>query len=162
MSRPATIGSVASAVTGVKDSPSAARTSSSAARSRATPTTRAPAALRAVAMPRPKPRLAPVTSAVAPARSLSDITILQDPGGLPAPFVTRSADIDQPDPEQSPRAGLRIRMPGSAGAVLPRQAERPEQARVEEGDDPRDPRRGDRGRRHRVEAVCLIAFALVD
>src|SRR5262245_38849806 len=59
-------------------------------------------------MPRPKPRLAPVTSAVAPASSLSDMTIL--PGSwLPAPFVTRSADIDQPDPEQSPPAGPRIR-----------------------------------------------------
>src|SRR5215472_17670689 len=76
MSCPAAIGSAASAVTGVKDSPSAARTSSSAARSRATPTTCAPAALRAVAMPRPKPRLAPVTSAVTPASSLSGMTIL--------------------------------------------------------------------------------------
>src|SRR5215469_2572004 len=76
ISAPATIGSAASAGTGVNDSPSAARSSSSAPRSRATPTTCAPASLRAVAMPRPKPRLAPVTSAVTPASSLSGMTIL--------------------------------------------------------------------------------------
>ena len=46
--------------------------------------------------------------------------------------------------------------------MLPRQAEQPEQAGVEEGDDPRDPRHGGRGHRHRVEAECSIAFALVE
>src|SRR5215472_1676985 len=107
MSCPAAIGSAASAVTGVKDSPSAARTSSSAARSRATPTTCAPAALRAVAMPRPRPRLAPVTSAVAPARSCSDMPILPglvccSPPGWPPP------ETDQPETWESARSGRSV------------------------------------------------------
>src|SRR5580658_9078510 len=79
ISSPATIGSVASADTGVNDSPSSARSSSSAPALRATPTTCAPAPLSAAAMPRPKPRLAPVTSAVTPAISVSDMTILLRP-----------------------------------------------------------------------------------
>src|SRR4029077_17021069 len=41
------------------------------------------------------------------------------------------------------------------------QAERPEQLRVEERDDPRDPRRGDRWHRHRVSAVRPVRLALV-
>src|SRR5215470_4964429 len=63
---PATTGSAASAATGVKVPPSCVRSSSSRARSRATPTTCAPCLARAAAMARPKPRLAPVTSAVVP------------------------------------------------------------------------------------------------
>src|SRR5215472_4942822 len=104
ISSPAAMGSAASADTAVNDPPSSERRSSSAARSRATPTTCAPARLRAVAMPRPKPRLAPVTSAVAPAISCLDITILQ---GLVKrrPPPGRPADIDQPGTRESPRAG---------------------------------------------------------
>src|ERR1022692_244041 len=97
------MGSAASADTGVKDSPSSARSSSSGPRSRATPVTCAPALLKAVAMPRPKPRLAPVTSAVAPSSSLSGITILLRPR-VSRRFVGRPTDIDQPDSGESPRA----------------------------------------------------------
>src|SRR5262245_28792853 len=100
MSCPATVGSAASAGTAVKDPPRWARRSSSGPRSRATPTTRAPALLRAVAMPRPKPRLAPVTSAVAPDISLSGITVLPGLVGS-APLVLRPADTDQPDGRES-------------------------------------------------------------
>ncbi len=39
----------------------------------------APARLKAMAMPRPKPRLAPVTNAVTPAISCPDMTILPGP-----------------------------------------------------------------------------------
>src|SRR5215211_1603760 len=69
MSRPAVAGSAASAVTAVKLSPSSLLTSSRCAPVRATPTTCAPAADSAAAMPRPNPRLAPVTIAVVPARA---------------------------------------------------------------------------------------------
>src|SRR5215469_13765107 len=70
---PAATGSAASAATGVKPSPSSARRSSSGARSLAMPTTCAPAACSATAMPRPKPRLAPVTMAVVPDRFFADM-----------------------------------------------------------------------------------------
>src|SRR6266581_4184752 len=83
MSCPATTGSAASAGTAVKDSPSWACNSSSGPRSRATPTTFAPALDSAVAMPLPKPRLAPVTSAAAPAISFPGITILRGYCGFP-------------------------------------------------------------------------------
>jgi hypothetical protein len=43
------------------------------------------------------------------------------------------------------------------GTVFPRQAERPEQSRVLEGDDPRDPRNGDRG--HQIADTLVGAFA---
>ena len=66
MSRPAVSGAAASAVTPVNESPSSSRNWLSWSLSRATPTTRAPAWLSDMAMLRPKPRLAPVTSAVAP------------------------------------------------------------------------------------------------
>jgi hypothetical protein len=46
--------------------------------------------------------------------------------------------------------------------VLLRQAERPEQARVLEADDPRDPRRGDGEHQHSVRVKCPGCFALVD
>src|SRR5712672_2546700 len=66
---PATTGSAASATTGVKVPPSCACSSSSRPGSRATPATCAPCLDRATAMARPKPRLAPVTSAVVPESS---------------------------------------------------------------------------------------------
>ena len=75
MSCPASAGSAASPVTGVNDSPSSARTSASWPPSRATPVTRAPALVSAAAMPRPNPRLAPVTMAVAPLISFLGMTI---------------------------------------------------------------------------------------
>src|SRR5262249_58006572 len=65
-----------------------------------------------VAMPRPKPRLAPVTSAVGPAIACSDITILLDPVDC-LPLTGRPADIDQPGTRESPRAGR------DQSAVLP-------------------------------------------
>ena len=68
MSRLAVAGSAASAITGVKLSPSSSRTSSRCALVRATPTTCAPAAASEMAMARPNPRLAPVTIAVVPLR----------------------------------------------------------------------------------------------
>ncbi len=77
-SRPATSGSAASPVTGVKDSPSSARTSASRSRSRATPTTCAPAWISAPAIPRPNPRLAPVTIAVVPLIEVSGMTVSLD------------------------------------------------------------------------------------
>src|SRR5689334_11393311 len=77
MSCPVTTGSAASADTAVKDSPSWARISSNGPWSRATPTTFAPALDSAAAMPLPKPRLAPVTSAAAPVISFPGITILR-------------------------------------------------------------------------------------
>src|SRR5215475_9315800 len=100
MSCPATVGSAASAGTAVKDPPSWARSSSSGPWSRATPTTCAPALLRAAAMPRPKPRLAPVTTAVAPDTSLSGITALPGLVGS-APLVLRPANANQPDGRES-------------------------------------------------------------
>ena len=53
----------------VKLPPSWSRSSARRATVAATPTTRAPAWASATAMPRPNPRLAPVTSAVVPASS---------------------------------------------------------------------------------------------
>src|SRR6516162_7469069 len=160
MSRPATMGSAASAATAVKDPPSWAASSSSAARSRATPTTRAPAPLKAAAMPRPKPRLAPVTRAVAPVRSLAlsfSLSVMtnllgsrRSAGGL--------ADIDQANSRQSPR--LRW-LAALGGAVLPGQAERPEKVRAEERDDPRDPGLGDQGHRDRVREVRPAGLPLI-
>src|SRR5690349_1204409 len=123
MSCPATIGSAASALTGVKDSPSSARSSPSAAPSRATPTTAAPASLSAAAMPRPNPRLAPVTSAVVPLTSLLGITILPGVLRFPPPVVWRLIDVDQPEPAESPRAGLQ-RAP-AGGARIESAAETP-------------------------------------
>ena len=70
MSWPATVGSAASALTGVKDAAEFGVEFLERASSRATPTTFAPAWLSAVAMARPNPRLAPVTSTVAPANSV--------------------------------------------------------------------------------------------
>src|SRR6516162_4961790 len=93
MSIPATFGSAASAATGVNLSPTSARTSSSAARSLATPTTFAPAPASAIATPRPKPRLAPVTSAVDPDSSCADIRnslILGLSGFLSVPIQIRA------------------------------------------------------------------------
>src|SRR5215471_19206810 len=93
MSFPATTGSAASAATGVNPSPISARTSSSAARSLATPITFAPAPASAMATPRPKPRLAPVTSAVDPDNSCADIRnslILGLSGFLPASVLIRA------------------------------------------------------------------------
>src|SRR5687768_1795564 len=55
---------VASAATGVKPSPSSSRTARSWVPSRAMPTTIVPMATSAVEIARPKPRLAPVTTAV--------------------------------------------------------------------------------------------------
>src|SRR5215471_1485468 len=107
MSRPAAVGSAASTDTAVKDSPSAAPSSSSGPRWRATPTTLAPALCTAVAMPRPRPRLAPVTSAVVPARSCSDMPILPGLVGC-APPGWRPPDTDQPEPWESPRAGRSV------------------------------------------------------
>src|SRR5882757_3313946 len=67
---PATTGSAASATTGVSRSPSSLRSASSRSPSRATATTWAPAWCSATATARPKPRLAPVTTAVLPCRSV--------------------------------------------------------------------------------------------
>src|ERR1035438_7285597 len=115
ISAPATMGSAASAGTPVKDSPSSARSSSSAPRSRATPMTWAPPPLSAVAIHRPKPRLAPATSAVAPAISFPDITSLPIPrrpcdgaparaeGGGDTPAEAPAGPGDQP-----PRPGYFI------------------------------------------------------
>src|ERR1700722_14066207 len=161
MSCPAATGSAASAGTAVNAPPSSARTSSSNARSRATPTTCAPARLKAMATPRPKPRLAPVTSAVTPSISCPDITLLPV-FAVSAPSVWRPTDTDQPEARNSPRAGYALWVAGTRpGAKFPGQAERPEQAGIEEGDDPRDPRRGDVGDRHDVRPIRPVAFALV-
>ena len=101
ISAPATIGSAASAGTGVNDSPSSARSLSSAPPSLATPTTPAPAPLKAVAMPRPKPRLAPVTSAVTPASARSGMTVLLSPRRRPVGVPTYT---DQAGTRKSPRS----------------------------------------------------------
>src|SRR5579875_3934595 len=65
-SRAATSGSAASAVTGLKRSPSWSANSASGCSLRATPTTWAPTPASTTAVARPKPRLAPVTTAVVP------------------------------------------------------------------------------------------------
>src|SRR5262245_57588894 len=126
MSCPATTGSAASAGTAVKDPPSWARSSSSGPRSRATPTTRAPALARAAAMPRPKPRLAPVTSAAAPDISLSGITVLpgragEKPGpasieGSATSVIVPSRSIIKKAPHKSASARQRRGSTSGAGA----------------------------------------------
>src|SRR5690242_6904988 len=74
-SAPAVTGSAASAATGVKPAPICSRTPARAAASRATPTTAAPSFASAAAMARPKPRLAPVTTAVLPDSCRSVMTV---------------------------------------------------------------------------------------
>src|SRR4029077_3759739 len=131
MSCPATIGSAASAGTAVNDPPSSARSSSSAPRSRATPTTCAPALLRAAAMPLPKPRLAPVTSAVAPASSSLDMTILPGLVGS-APSCVAAYRYRPARFPWNRRGVLRWRLHGRGRIVVVRQAEHGEQFGVEE------------------------------
>src|SRR5262249_62363325 len=99
-------GPAGAARTGVRAPPSSARSPPSAPPSRAPPPTAAPAPSSAAAMPRPNPRLAPVTSAVVPLMSLLGITILPVCCSFPPPVVRRLIDADQPERSESPRAGL--------------------------------------------------------
>src|SRR5215472_7892470 len=75
-SRAGSPGSATSPVSQVSASPSSRCSSSSPPRWRATPTTCAPDSAKATAVARPKPRLAPVTTTVAPWRSTAVISSL--------------------------------------------------------------------------------------
>src|SRR5260370_15168095 len=106
------------------------------------------------------PRLAPVTSTVLPSMVMSVPPALRCSCGFRA--ACTAAHSYRPAGFRGVAAGQLVTFGFSwrwwgPGTVFPRQAERPEQSRVLEGDDPRDPRNGDR--RHQIADTLVGAFA---
>src|SRR4051812_43994201 len=108
MSRPAVVGSAESALT--------------SAPLRATPTTCAPAPARAAAMPRPNPRLAPVTMAVEPARGVL--------GWFISNQIRAPREIQRVCPDELESPGVSVLTEASSGrrAAVPVQEDFIEQA----------------------------------
>src|SRR6516164_10698704 len=128
----------------------------------------------------PMPRVAPVTRTVLPAIviALLPYGVGSAPPGWRPLIQTRRIPQNRRGPGcVLPRFLAARAVPGSGavrlrrgrrrggqrgcGAVLHRQAEQREQARVREGDDPRDPRRGNREHLERVREIRPAASAPV-